>query len=252
MSIDQDRAIDLDRRWRRARMAALSKAAGRPVDAETDDEAWLVRLCASAAPEALHRAVYDNGRKLGAGFVRFHGAPVAEADLEGLLSALQSPCLRGELKAASDGWVLDRAGCEEAEAGLCDYWREAAAGLLHGLTEGLHFTRHTCAAKTPGPCRDALYRDPEGPLRFAPLSEGEATALEAASVALRLLVPGERLVFLGALEGEIHYRRAGGRNGCAADEAAAEVEAVLVRFLPGARFRDASPRAVLAPDEATH
>ena len=270
------RASELNHRWQLARAAALrlingaerggaesAAVEGGAAEGEAregsghsaqSDEAWLIALGMSAAPEALPRVVYDNGLKLGRSFARFHGGPLAGDALGELVAGLDSPCLRGRMNRSDDGgaWLLDRPACEDACASTCEFWREAFGGLLHGLTDGLQFVRHASGGTSAAVCRDVVHADPEGPWRFAALTPEVHEALEGARVALRMLAPtspnlGTR--FLGSLEGVIHYERP--RSGCEpADDALAGEETfrhLLGRFVPGARFKDVSPRAVLAP-----
>lgn len=238
------RTSDLDRRWRLARAAALSGVVGPGVD-PLEDEPWAISLAMSAASEATLRLVYDNGRRLGLGFARFHGGPVASKDLRALLGGLTSPCLRGAWAAEpNDALCLRRAKCADAERGTCDFWREALSGLIHGLTEDLIHVRHASPAGG-GDCLDVVHGDPEGPWRFAALDADLASRLEAAQVTLRVLAPGVRVVFKGALEGVVQYERLGEGCGPEAMPDAATFDAILERFAPGTGFRDISPRAVL-------
>ena len=250
------RAPDLDHRWRTARRAALAGVTGEvsgdatgPGDAP--ETPWMLALAFSAGRGGLLRQVYDNGLRLGRSFVRFHGGPVGPDALGALLAGLDAPCLRGRLRAdeaLGGALVLDRVPCDAVQKDTCDYWREAIAGLVHGLTDGLHFTRHDSAGRGAERCRDVVSARAQGPGRFAALTEEETAALAAATVALRLLAPGLRIVFEGRLEDVIVYRRFG--EGCedsAGPAAEVTLHEVLARFLPGRVFLDVSPRAVLAP-----
>lgn len=256
------RAAELNHRWQLARSAALRTVNG--VDAAgpvaggahaAADETWAITLGMSAAPEALPRLVYDHGLKLGRSFARFHGGPLDGDALGGLLAGLDSPCLRGRMVRSEDerAWVLDRPACEGACATTCEFWREALGGLIHGLTDGLQYVRHASASAGALTCRDVVHADPEGTWRFAALTSAQTEALEGARLTLRMLAPDSpdvHIRFLGSLEGVIHYERP--RSGCGgpdADAAAGEerLTQVLGRFVPGGRFKDVSPRAVLAP-----
>jgi hypothetical protein len=242
------RAPELDRRWRLARAAALGGVLGPGVDPFAD-EAWAIELAMSAARDAVLRRTYDHGLRLGRGFVRFHGGPVPGTSLGALLGGLTSPCLRGTwtLAETGDALLLARPACPGVTANTCDYWREAVAGLVHGLTEGLGHVRHASAAGGAENCLDVVHGAPEGRWRFAAIEPALAEALVAAQAALRLLAPDVNVRFLGVLEGVVQYERQG--EGCGtepgADSDQESFERVLGRFAPGMRFQDVSPRAVL-------
>lgn len=252
------RSADLNHRWRAARRAAIVGVTGAVAaeDAAPDaapESPWVLALALSAGREGLLRQVYDNGLRLGRSFARFHGGPVPADALGALLAGLDGPCLRGRLcrdPALGGAQVLDRPPCAVVETGTCDYWREAIAGLVHGLTDGLHFARHDSAGRGGRRCRDVVSAQADGPGRLAALDDEESAALAAATVALRLLAPGVTLHFEGRLEDAIAYRRAGDGCGPAAptlEGQGAPIDEVLGRFLPGRTFKDTSPRAVLAP-----
>ncbi len=247
-----DVLIDLALRFGRARRAALEAVTGALATAD-GDEAWQVRLATSVAKEALLRRVYDHALTLGRGFVRYHGGtPVSAEALPALLGALDCPCVGGDWTATDGGLVHERPGCEHGVGGpaLCDYWREAIGGLVHGLTDGVLHARHASVGRGQSSCRDALYDEPEGPLRYGPVPASTLAAVDAAKVAAHLLAPDVRVRVFGVLEDELCVGLE--QNGCDpdADAQRQHVLSLFHRYLPGLTLRDVSPRAVLAAEGA--
>lgn len=237
---------DLAARWRRARCAALSVALSRP--ATTEPEASLLTQALDEAPAQALRAVFDNSLTLGKGFRRCYGADLTLPDLAGILPALGSPCVAAAWtpRANAAGYVSERAGCAvgSQHPRACDYWREAAQGLVHGLTSGVHHARHESIGSGGTRCVDVLYVHPQSPLRFAPIPEEIGTGLAALCRTASLFDSSIVIEFLGINENVLHYTVRASRAENAPDLTEVIRRGVKRRF-PWLDARDASPRAVL-------
>jgi hypothetical protein len=238
---------DLASRWRRARRAAVESVIGPTLDGASDDERF---ACAAEVDEAeLHRRLFENGAKLGAGFARLRGQPVTMAELRELLPRLGVPCLHGRDWAPlrdEPGWRARRGPCGQgAGVGACDAWREAIDGLVVGLTGALRHTRTASFGHGQPECVDVLYENPEGEARYGELPDALVPALEAVQRFVRRFRAAD-VRFLGVSEGVLLYQLE--LTGCGeAEHARAVVERLLEQKLPGQPVRELSPRQVLDP-----
>ncbi|MBE2252380.1 MAG: hypothetical protein IAE78_22795 [Myxococcus sp.] len=237
---------DLERRWQHARLSALRGVAGRRDD---ESEAALTeRAFEVDAPEAA-RKTFENSLVLGKGFARVV-APVGFDEVPEVLGALKSPCHQGAWRAVDDepGFVLERAPCG-APASVCDKWREAADGLVLGLTGDARSTRHRSGGRGDDTCVDVVYLAPDSPLRYGFIPEAMATGLAAVARFLNQM-KGTEVRFLGVSEGVLLYEL--DVDGCGGGPAVNELlsRAVKSRW-PTLELRDVSPRAVLGLTDST-
>lgn len=237
---------ELAERWRRARRAAVEQVIGPTSDDATEDE----RLtCAAEVDEAeLHRRLFENGARLGAGFRQRLRRAVTAAELPELLSTLGAPCLASgtwSVLPGEPGWRFLRQPCcaGEASSMRCDAWREAIDGLVLGLTGSLRHTRTASAGHGQGQCVDVIYEDAESPSRYGELPDDVIPALEAVQAFVRRF-EGADVRFLGVSEGVLLYQLE--TTGCGTGASALPmVEQLLKRKLPGLEVRELSPRQVL-------
>lgn len=214
--VDAVDLADLDRRWQRALAS---------VDARDE------------------RARFDVSRLLGASLARYLRRPLGLAAWREILPRLSSPCLRGAVVVDEGGGVvLRRGGC--AEAGRCDAWREAIAGLVLGAGDGVLVARHRSRGHGDAECVDVLYTDAEHGPRFGAVPPAMRDPVAEAARSLARF--GVRVRFVGLSEGTLYYVHADAR-GCAGDTPSVElaVEREIRRRLPGLAVRDVSPRPVL-------
>lgn len=239
---------DLAARWRRSRRAAATAITGPVAESAPEDE---LLHCASEVDLAgLHRALFENGVRLGEGFRRTHRT-VGLAELPETLAALGSPCLGpAAWTAAGEGaWKLERLPCAATcPAATCDAWRESIDGLVLGLTGGARHTRTSSRGHGQHVCVDVLYEDAESPLRHGELDDALIPTLESVQRFVRLF-KGADVRFLGVSEGVLLYQL--DTSGCDStrDTARSLIERMLEKKLPHLRVRELSPRAVLDPTQ---
>lgn len=237
---------DLKRRWERARLSALRAIGGQR--AGEDEDALTLRAFEVDGPEAA-RKTFENSLVLGQGFSRAV-RPVGFEQVPEVLEALGSPCFRGTWQPVDDepGFVLERAPCG-APASVCDKWREAADGLVLGLTGDARSTRHRSGGRGDGTCVDVVYLAPDSPLRYGFIPDEMQAGLESVARFVNLL-KGTTVRFLGVSEGVLLYTLdvAGCGGGSAVNELL--TRAVEARW-PALALRDVSPRAVLGLTDST-
>jgi hypothetical protein len=121
-----------------------------------------------AVDASAQRRGFDNSLSR-RGFRRHH-APVRLADsIRARELAPTAPCLAGTWtpRPEDEALTLERTGCPAAGDGRsCDWWREAIAGLVLGVTGDVAMTA-TAAAATGARVASTSYHDPQSPLRFA-------------------------------------------------------------------------------------
>ncbi len=235
-----DRLMDLASRWQRARRAAqtVAVADGAPGEAATTD----------AVDASAQRRGFDNSLRLGEGFRRHH-APVRLADLPFVLEQLAptAPCLAGTWtpRPEDEALTLERTGCPAAGDGpaVCDWWREAIAGLVLGVTGDVRHDRHCSRGHGGARCVDVFYRDPQSPLRFGPIPDAMRGDLDAVARSVAILDSACVIEFLGLSEDVLYYRlptavAGGGVRGQPL------VERSLRRRFPHLSPREVTPRPV--------
>lgn len=239
-------AASLGERFARARRAAL--AAVLPPEAETEDEIAALRALPVGAAEELGRRTYWNAWRLGTSAARAHGA-VNEADrLAALLGSLGVPCLAGEWRCEGDRRRLGRDGCaaESAGAAACDFYREAADGLVAGLSERLRFVRWTSRGHGAARCEDLLCSADDAGARFAAVPAEIAEHLARPRATLARV--GLELDLLGLLENRLYVRlESASGSACGPTKLYFDLLAEhLAKRFPGLALVDATPRAVPA------
>ncbi len=220
----------------------------------TDDE-LLAHAVSSDAADAARR-VFDNSARLGRSFTRYHGGPIPQAELRAALARLATPAV----PCLAHAWVevegeaglrLERDGCPSRALGpaACDWWRDAVAGLVEGITDGLRHARHASCGHGDARCVDVIYRDPESSLRFGPLPSDLVDALAAVTRTIAIFDPTLVVTFLGVSERVLYYQLVA--SGCGTSNVRAQpmIEQAVHRRHPELVVREVSPRPVL--DEQT-
>lgn len=237
---------DLADRWRRARCAALRAVVDAGPDTTEDD---LLASVGKREVAGAERRVFENSLRLGASFARYRRRPLALGEIPALLRASAVPCLAGAIREA-DGetaLLLERDGCDMAAcAGLCDHWREALSGIVHGAAEGVLHSRHESRGHGGRRCVDVFHGDPESPLRFGPIPEELKPAIARASRLARAFDSSSEVRFLGLSEGVLFYELR--RDGCHGGEieVTSQIERAIRRDHPALAVREASPRPVMS------
>lgn len=241
---EQAPAQELSTRWRLARRAACLTVTGQNAGV-LEDGALLRSALALDLPQTL-RCLYDNSLRLGESYVRFHGRRIALSGLPDLLASLGAPCLTGAWRpvAGSPAHALERDGCPDA--GACDAWREATDGLVVGLSGARH-ARHRSRGHGDPSCVDVVFGEERSALRFGPVPEALAEALERARRSVARFDSTADVVFLGLSEGVLFYeiRHSGGR--ASNIDVGELVRREVRRRAPEVCLREAGSRAVLGP-----
>jgi hypothetical protein len=231
-------------RWRDARLAVLRRWLP---DAAPTGESALVLGLADENHDELLRDVYLNSFRLGQSAVRHFGLRWQVPDLAAVLSSATGPCLRGEWIISGRTARLERAGCAFASARpiLCDYWREAADGLVCGLSDEVRYARLQSAGRGAARCVDVLYPATEPQQRFeSPPAELQPALAEIVS---RFRGHGLELRFLGLAESRLFYsltHRGGSLCGGAHDLFESLLRNNLERLCPGLGLHQATGTAV--------
>lgn len=241
---------ELALRWRHARRAALRKVLPDST-ADTPDDALLAdALTADAA--GAQRAVFDNSLRLGRGYAAVEGSMATFADLATTLPELGVPCAARTARAPDDGsaaMYLERDACPAAAHGAsgCDFFREALAGLVLGMSDGILHTRHESVGHGGARCVDAVYLDPEWRERHGTIPDELRPGLEAALATLKMFDSRARVELLGVAEGTLHYvvKSAGGAGTL---HVGGTLERLIRRRAPALSLREVSPRAVFTDE----
>ncbi|MEW5853618.1 MAG: hypothetical protein AB2A00_32885 [Myxococcota bacterium] len=193
------------------------------------------------------RLTFDHSWRLGRSYARHFSETISLDQLPDVLATLETPCLGGSWHAGEDepARFLTRAGCEWGrDAGLCDYWREAADGMVLGLSGEVRHTRHRSVGHGDPVCVDVLFADADSRLRFGEIPDEMRPGLQGVRSSLRLLNSMLDVEFLGVSEGVLLYRlhRAGSDDGGLA--VSQVVEQQLTRRFPHVKPMEWTHRAV--------
>jgi hypothetical protein len=248
-----DESIDLAWRWRAARRSALRAACPDPAAAGAlDDEALLAEALASDA-EAANKAAFEHSLRLGEGFRRVHRCDLPLHDLAAFLPLLGAPCVDRRFAAVpGEAAALgERAGCADGarDGRACAFWREAAEGLVLGMTSGVRLGRHRSRGAGDDRCVDALFVHPESPRRFGAIPEALRRRLEGVAAMVRALDSHSEVEFLGLSEGVLYYRTRRDVSEPSPFLLHRNIERGVARCRPDLKVRDVTPRPVITPGE---
>lgn len=245
---------DFRLRWQAARISAVKGALGASANSAVSDtsEEELLALVPEKDRETVLRKIFDHSRALGVSVVKFLGLSWEISDLEEVLGRMNLPCLSGKWSPTNVARVLERAGCEQVKrlgSFACDYWREAADGLVMGVGEVERYARHASVGHGDAACIDVFFDDSLGASgekpRHAAVPEKIKQGLREIHARFNLLKA--TLTLEGLSEGVLYYRLESsegplcGSNGRLMHESFARE--VKNRF-PGLMLQDASPLAV--------
>lgn len=197
---------DLAARWARARQAALlATGIEYPTLSETD----LIQLALSRDRELCLKLAFDKSRQLGLGFRRFYDVDVPLQNLVRLLPDLGPPCFQGKWERAEGPahFRLEREPCpwKKSCGTLGAFFREAADGLVLGLSSSAHFARHRSQAAGDTICVDVLFVHDTKELRYGPLPESMRQGLAEAKKLANTFDSQTEVDFLGVSEGVLFY-----------------------------------------------
>ncbi len=235
-------------RWQRARVSALRAFIQTTNPAE---ETQSVAMVSEGDREALLRAVFENSKRLGES-ARWHfGAEWEVSDFHEVLSQRGTPCFTGKWSSTDGGVVLDRCGCDAVKSGgafLCDYFKEAAEGLVLGLSDEVLYVRHESCGNGSSFCRDLFLPATEKQMAFAPVPEELTSALHV--INSELSDAGVQVELSGIAEGTLFYKwQVQGAQSCEdrSDLVQQTIRTALGEERAQLRIRDISPRAIFGP-----
>jgi hypothetical protein len=249
---DEKDLHDFRCRWRRARFSTLSSILGRAV-LTTDDEEKIIREIASQSvevQEAALKAVFHVGGLLSSGMTRFFNREWTLGEVTYFLGEAGHPCFTGAWSESSEhkGLRLSRTPCASRnEPFVCRYWREAADGVVTGLSDHIFFSRHTSAASGDETCEDWIYVSRHSPLKFGPIPLALQAVVSSAveHYSLNKVV----LQVLGYSEGTVYYNMnmKDGTSLCGLGKTLWEndFKRRILEAKSDVKFMDVSPRAVL-------
>lgn len=236
---------DLKLRWARARARAIELELGGPAPESVSTEFERVREANSRDLERLLKRAFTFSLVLGQGFRRHHGVEPEARGLARFLPRLAVPCLEGRLIETPQGHTLARPSCQGSapSKAVCEYMKEATAGLVAGLAPTLAITRLASAARGRPECVDRVHLAEDLAARFAPVPDALLEGL-AAAIELVAKSGGSRPEVLGLVEDELHYRMSTSPDG---PSLRAMFERAVARRFPELPLIEDTPRAVLAP-----
>ena len=235
-------------RWRAARLRALARASGTDGDAHVDES----RAVLAVPPDrlnALLRDVFDASRQVGLETLDGLETPFSVTEIAKGVEAADLSCFRGLWSELDDGATrrLEREGCGlERCTAVCDYWREAADGLVMGLGDEARYARHRSVGHGDGECVDVWSEVGMIHRRWGEVPENVTSLLEP--LRLSFAESGVRLTLLGYSERVLFYRLVSGtRRACGAGGTLLQglVSRALEAGCPGAQALEVTPRGVL-------
>jgi hypothetical protein len=147
-------------RWKEVRLSIIP-AQGDYSKEEREVEA-VSRVPASDHADILMR-IYESSHSVGEKFRHQVGRPLTLAQVIDVLSHSESPCFSGSWKKESAAFsrYLYRGECPTIPALFCcDYWREAARGLVEGLSPEIQYSRHRSIGHGNPSCLDYVFVSP--------------------------------------------------------------------------------------------
>lgn len=245
---------NLKSRWEKSRRAAYFSVVG----VQIDEANYLINLPSLNEEnfESLLKQLFLNSRNLGQSYQKNFGLMWEQEDFINHLSQLGSPCFSGAWERRASASVLIRSGCSQGrELGtrVCQYWREAADGLVIGLSEGDRFVRHCSVESGDATCVDVIYQDEATPSdaiwesenRWGPLPQELNSTLKIIEENFDKLKVD--LSFLGISEKNLFYKLEPRENltcGSSGTIFRTLLQEKVKKVMPDLHLRDASPVAV--------
>ena len=149
---------DLAAAWKIARLRLLRSYL--PPLPESTEEAELLASVSHSDHLGILSATFSHSWLLGKESRGHLGRPLTLGEIVEFLNHADVPCFMGAWKSESHSLVqyLYRGRCPQIPLLFCcDYWKEAARGLVTGLNEELDFSRHRSIGHGDHNCLDYVY-----------------------------------------------------------------------------------------------
>ena len=242
---------DRELAWREAIHSSMDRFAPLAMTAQRqNNELYLLKSLQIEKRDDVLRSVFNNSRKFGQSFVRYHNIVLETSDLRALLPKLKIPCLTGKWYRRDDALVRETTGCFEAlklGSFYCDYWREAIDGLTMGITDDIFFARHASCRHGDERCLDVWFEENGETTRAS--SKGalpDWAQQKLAIIADKFHSDGIRVTFEGLSEGVLYCQITSSRSPSCRDQGSLEkLLANEIRVIwPGVVLKNTTPLAV--------
>jgi len=250
IDIDESAAGRFADRWKAARLRALSRFTQ---SRKNLDEYALLKEIELSFHEDVLRTVFDESRRCGVDVAKEVGRTLSVCEISNLISESRVSCFC-EIWERDDAGLsryLKRIGCPQRNSAfVCDYWREAADGLVMGLGDDAGFARHRSLGHGDDECLDFVYTAWEKKHQFGSVPMAIEEALTDIKEDLSKL--GAEFTLIGFSEGVLFYRLMGtegplcgvGRK-LLLDQLVKKLKSAAIHIRPNIEFRDVTPRPVL-------
>lgn len=208
----------------------------------------------SVQKDKILKSIFSFSRALALSFSKFYKISFEVNDFKELFQSSQIPCFRGECAKTNCAVTLERSGCSSCvklKAFTCDYWREAADGVVVGLGEHERIVRHGSVRHNDAHCLDVIFSDAQKneSLNWGKIPEHLVDELEKIKVDFEEKMK-TKVVIRGINEGTLHYElQIESENACGGGSLINYTFISKVKNIyPGLKFKDVSPQAVLGKD----
>ncbi|MGZ3773860.1 MAG: hypothetical protein ACXVCY_03135 [Pseudobdellovibrionaceae bacterium] len=245
---------ELNTRWLGAREAAIKAVTHKIIS----EENYFKNLNAENPEifEEVLKQTFLNSRKLGQSYQKKFSCSWEQSDFILYLERLAGHCFHGTWEKKNNSSTLIRKGCHPGKQygpRFCQYWREAADGLIIGLSDQERFARHACVETADELCIDVVYSDEviptdkiwENPLRWGPLPQ--SMTQELGEIENRFREMKVHLSFLGLSEKNLFYKLEPKENitcGTSGVLYRNRLQELIKKSFPDLTLKDASPVAV--------
>lgn len=208
MALEDEPGFDLSdflSRWQRARMDALASSGVHATAGDFRENVAILDVPVERR-ESVLRAVFECSRKLGRSLALYLGIAAEPEDIRTILVGSGIGCFSGNWSGSGEQLKVTRFGCERparADSFFCDYWREAADGLVMGLGDEMRFWRHRSLGRGNDLCMDVISPTPDEASRWERVPEEVVRAV--GPVRERLARSGVELSLKGTSEGALIY-----------------------------------------------
>lgn len=164
-------------KWKEARLSVIGS---RKKYSEAREVESVSQVPVSDQAETLMR-IYEKSYSVGEKFRFEMGRPLTLTEATDILSHSEIPCFWGLWKKESAAFsqYLYRGECPNIPALFCcDYWREAARGVIEGLNPELRFSRHRSIGHGNAGCLDYVFVSPGVDKRLGSVPPEIRVALE--------------------------------------------------------------------------
>lgn len=247
-------------RWSGARRAALVASTDAPHAIQggaswdsAAEVAWVAGLNEEQLDRAL-RAVFDSSRKLAISASKRFSLQFDLDDFQTIFSASNIPCTAGHWTSRKAARVAEQRACPLLGTvnlqAVCQWFREAADGLVMGLGSTERYVRHRSQGYGDESCLDVIYDDgagaEQGVLRWGPVPPPMSASLD--SVVRDFARNGDTVKWVGYSAGTIFYSLNEGSIkplcGTKARQKHEDLFSKVHHLVPELRMQDAAPLAV--------